>query len=443
MPSPNEKEGIFAMKKILPFLVLALLSCPKNPTIESPDPNSTTVSLQGARPVDFSFTAHSPNGGENMSLRMTTEIQTHVVDPLGPTPVLIPETDMVVGTLEILGIPEDRVKIFLDIDLTAIYSFETSMGRAKRIRYPDGSYLPESCRGRNRTGAVDLALLGQNHSRIYLVFDDDIKISGLGFALHIPTSRVTGSTEERTEQGDMCFTGYGGEGETRGLAVVGNFHEDHLRASEEFIDEHLYPLVYFYHGDDGDGVILQKEEREAGPVAPTQGEKVEEETEEVKEGIARGPREDTLTEMYVNYGKDYFVMKLSSDENGKITALHSDAHNKETGEFSKRSSFEVGSEFENASVGEDVEMGGKFGFNFLKLRVLEFNMEEGGLIMFLYRSNPLTSHYNEITLSLLRDGDGRWTLGDENRNPFDHLSVEVNRKMRILIVGLKNIRPIY
>ena len=254
---------------------------------------------------------------------------------------------------------------------------------------------------------------------------------------------MTGPIEERTDQGDICFTGYGSEGETRGLAVIGNFHENRLRASEEFIDYYLYPLTYFYFGDDGDGVILRGEDDKVeSAVAQGGGVEIVEEVEEGKEEVFQGPREDTLTDMYVNYGKDYFVMKLGSDENGKITALHSDAHNKETGEFVKRSSFEVGSEFENASVGEDVEMGGKFGFNFLKLRVLEFNMEEGGLIMFLYRSNPITSHYNEITLSLLRDGEGRWTLGDKNRNPFDYLSVEVNRKMRILIVGLKSIRPI-
>ena len=143
------------MKRILPFLILTLLSCPRNPTVESPrypDPNFTVASSQGARPVDFSFTARSANNGEQMSLEMMTEIQTDMIDPLGPTPVLIPGTDMGVGTLEVVETPGNSVKIFLRIDLTAISSFETSMGRAKTIRYPDGSYLPESCRGQNRTG---------------------------------------------------------------------------------------------------------------------------------------------------------------------------------------------------------------------------------------------------------------------------------------------------
>ena len=203
-----------------------------------------------------------------------------------------------------------------------------------------------------------------------------------------------------------------------------------------------------------------------------------------------------LVHITANYGNNFYVLCLETDEDNRITGFRYNTYHEETEQFIKSKSYN-GSELglynctnhhsneapheislanrnfqasldnatqndlsrsilgirnnnddttsENCISNQTINIGSKFGFRALYFQTSYFNFYQGGDLYFTYLSSPFDHSYEQLGLRLSKYED-RWILSDIENQRVMALSVEMNRSWLVLKMfptGINNIRPIY
>ena len=200
-----------------------------------------------------------------------------------------------------------------------------------------------------------------------------------------------------------------------------------------------------------------------------------------------------LVHITTDYGDDFYIFCLETDENNRIKNFRYNTYNKETHDFVKSKVYneselklnhcipsnsneryskvflesqnsqylnntnqvfndelyELDLENQDNSVnscasGWRVSMASKWGYDFLYLQTSYFDADQGGDLYFDYLSSPSDRSYERLGFRLFKH-DNRWVINDvRNNQRIDTLDVKINRFWITGIpIGITSIHFIY
>ncbi len=206
-----------------------------------------------------------------------------------------------------------------------------------------------------------------------------------------------------------------------------------------------------------------------------------------------------LAHITADYGGNFYVLCLETDENNRIKGFHYNTYRRKTSEFVNGKAYnedELGlhnctpshlnkvshemplrnqnsqatlnntntvsnqlslnndvnfpvagdnTNFENCISNQTIDMGSTIGFSALYLQTSHFSVDQGGYLYLTYLSSPFDRSYETLGLHLFKYNNN-WILSDLNNQRITALDVDLNKPwylIKALPSGINDIRPIY